>query len=341
MPAWNAVVIVGAGGAIGRAVLDEILAGAKSSRIVLTSRSGRLAGLPTSNSSSIEVVPLDMVKGKEDDLAKICENVKPDILFSCIGLPRYHVKSWGPGWPKIADRLLLACKQTSVPLIFMDNLYMFGQPGMARMPLREQDAEFLAGGTNSKPEVRAAIERQFLAASEAGDAKLALVRASDFFGPRVNASVLNLIWTDVVKGKKPSLLGDPTTIHSQTFVPDIARAIVLVAENPDTWGRAWHAPPTLPDRSVLDWLRDIYRINDKPHEGKLKYMALSDGVLLRMLSFFSETVDGLRDTMYMWKEDFTVSAADFEARFPDFKSTPLEEAMQITNKWVSETVSSH
>mmetsp|Transcript_11590 Transcript_11590/g.18736 ORF Transcript_11590/g.18736 Transcript_11590/m.18736 type:complete len:345 (-) Transcript_11590:320-1354(-) len=333
---WSTALIVGAGGCTGRAVLDVLVSEAKASRIILTSRGGQLKDLPeTKENVNVEVMPLDMIDGDLEDLTKMCQETKPDVMFCCIGIPKYHVKAWGPGWPKIADRLILACKTTKVPLVFMDNLYAFGPEGMQRMPLLETDTEFVSvdkAGPSTKPQARGLITRKFLAANVADGTQITLVRAADFFGPRVGASVLHLAWADIMKNKTPNLLGNPKKLHAQTYVPDIARALVLVAENPDTWGRAWHVPTIQPDKAMEEWIRDILRINNKPHEGKLHYMAL-DGILLRFLSFFMEDVDGLRDTMFMWRGDYTVSSKDFEARFPDYKTTPLEEALQATNEW--------
>mmetsp|Transcript_22024 Transcript_22024/g.43287 ORF Transcript_22024/g.43287 Transcript_22024/m.43287 type:complete len:339 (+) Transcript_22024:85-1101(+) len=328
---WDTVLIVGAGGCTGRAVLKILVEENKAANVVLTSRRGKLAGIPDSTTSTkIEVKPLDMVEGDVDDLTKLCQEVQPDIMFCVLGLAKYHVKAWGPGWPKISDGLLQACKTTQVPLIFMDNLYAFGPEGMARMPLRESDTTFTESGTKTKPQVRAAMTRKFLAASEAGEAKIALVRASDFFGPYAGTGILNLVWSDAVSGNRVTFLGDPTKIHAQTYVPDVARALILVGENPDTWGRAWHTP-TQPDMTMLDWLRTILKFNGKP-DTKLKYMR-ADGLLLKVLSWFMEDVDGLRDVVFMWKGDYTVNSDEFMARFPDFKPTPLQDALQGLKDW--------
>ncbi|GBG30454.1 Oxidoreductase HTATIP2 [Hondaea fermentalgiana] len=328
---WDTVLIVGAGGCTGRTVLDLIVSEKKAAKVVLTSRSGTLHGLPSSETVKIEVAALDMVDGAAEDLANLCEEVNPDIMFCCIGLKRYHIKAWGPSWPKIADHLLLACQTADVPLIFMDNMYAFGPEGMDNMPLRESGMDLTTSGVKTKPQVRALITRKFLAASEAGEAKLAIVRASDFFGPHCDNSILSMLWSDVMKKKTPTFLGNPKKVHAQTYVPDIARALILIAENPDTWGRAWHTP-TQPDRVMTDWLRDIYRVVGRPRTGKLSYMCL-DGFLMRALALAIDDVDGLRDVVFMWRGDYTVSSEDFKARFPDFEPTPLEDALQATNEW--------
>ncbi len=48
-------------------------------------------------------------------------------------------------------------------------------------------------------------------------------------------------------------IGNPDAPHSATFVPDFARALILLAETPAAWGRAWHvpSPPARTPRQIM------------------------------------------------------------------------------------------
>lgn len=59
---------------------------------------------------------------------------------------------------------------------------------------------------------------------------------------------------------------NPTTRHTFTYVPDLARAAVAVAEAGESaWGRAWHCP-NAPPQSTIDIAQQVAGIcgREKP-----------------------------------------------------------------------------
>ena len=78
-----------------------------------------------------------------------------------VGFP-YVGAVWREAWPRTMTNFVEACAAAGARLIFVDNLYMYG-PQTA--PLRE-DMALQDYGT--KPAVRAAITRQWMAADAAG-----------------------------------------------------------------------------------------------------------------------------------------------------------------------------
>lgn len=322
---WSKVVIVGAGGAVGRALMDHLVAEGKASSIVATSRSGALKDLP----AGVEVAKLDMTAaGAGAELATICAGA--EICFCTLGLARYEGNHWLATWPLIADALVEGCKGSGAALIFMDNLYVFHDS--PRMPLKSADVEFTATPKRKKPWARVLIARRLLAAHEAGDCQVALVRASDFYGPRTGNSMLGFAWDSVVVSKAtPILIGNPNKIHCQAYVPDVAVALAAVAEKPEAWGRAYHVP-SAPAISMKAWLSLILKANDMPGADKPKYRRI-DGALLAFLSLFVKDVRELKAMIWAWRNDYTVSSADFDATFPDFTATPLDVAVKATNDY--------
>ena len=68
-------------------------------------------------------------------------------------------------------------------------------------------------------------------------------RASDFVGPGVRGSAFGNRFFDPLRvGKPAQTAGNVDVPHSVTYVPDLAEALVRVAEDDRSWGRAWHAP---------------------------------------------------------------------------------------------------
>ena len=82
-----------------------------------------------------------------------------------------------------------------------------------------------------------------MAAHAAGEVRAAIVRASDFFGPGVERSILGLgAFRNVMAGKPVSCLGKPQLLHTLTYIEDFARAMVNVSETPECLGEVRHAP---------------------------------------------------------------------------------------------------
>ena len=150
----------------------------------------------------------------------------------------YNSKLWQNVWPRAMRNLLDACALHGTRMLFIDNLYMYGEQ---YQPLRE---DMPLTSTGIKPAVRAEITRMWMEASRAGKVKVAALRSSDFYGPDV---LLSLIGEEgfgaLAKGKTAQLVMAPDLPHDFTYVPDIARAAVTLVEAPDSdYGQAWHVP---------------------------------------------------------------------------------------------------
>lgn len=319
---WKKCVVVGAGGPVGRSLLDALVAAHKSETIVATSRSGELEDMP----AGVEVAKIDLTTpGAGAELAAMCDGA--DVCFSTVGL-KYDGRVWEKTWPVVCEALIEGAKGSGARLVVMDSLYCFGPEGMDRMPLRENDTEYTTMASKRKPFARAQIARRFMQAHEKGEAKVTLVRSSDFFGERVLVSMLGMVWDEmVVSGKAPNLIGDPSTLHSMTYIKDVANALVAVASDPTAFGRPWHVPCAEPI-TMLDWVSKILECNDKHY--KPKYMRV-DGALLWFLSWFVSPLAELKEMAYAFQADYVVDSREFNAKFPDVKATPIDVAVKATN----------
>jgi nucleoside-diphosphate-sugar epimerase len=166
-------------------------------------------------------------------------------------------------------------------------------------------------------------------AHRSGRAQTAAVRASDFFGPGVEGSAFGDSFFDaIVAGKKAELLGDPDAAHSITYVPDLARAMIAVAADPASWGRAWHAPtaPAITQREIVEvaaaaaGTEPIVRVV-KPWQ-------------LWALGIVVKPVREMIEMRYEFEHDNVVDSTAFEQRF-GITPTPLTESLAETVRWFS------
>ena len=109
--------------------------------------------------------------------------------------------------------------------------------------------------TTSKGRTRAAMTAELLAAAEAGRVRIAIGRASDFFGAGVTESTLGArVFGNAVAGKRADFIGNPDLPHTYSYVPDIAAGLATLGTDERAVGQVWHlpGPETVTTRALLD-----------------------------------------------------------------------------------------
>lgn len=105
--------VLGASGAIGRAVIRELQIKQLPTRSV--GRSAKIKG--------IENIQADLFSNTE---AKQAIQGSTHV-YLCIGLP-YRSDVWLKDWPLLMQNVIDACAANNANLIFFDNVYMYGPP---------------------------------------------------------------------------------------------------------------------------------------------------------------------------------------------------------------------
>jgi nucleoside-diphosphate-sugar epimerase len=158
---------------------------------------------------------------------------------------------WATDWPPVAAALLTAAERTGAVLVAMGNLYGYGRPSGPMTP------ESPLAATDTKGRVRARMWAEMLAAHEAGRVRVTEARAADFVGPQVPAGHSHLMrqLPALRRGRPAWVVGDPDALRGWSYLPDVARTLVTIAEDERAYGRAWHVPSAL--RSQRQALTDL------------------------------------------------------------------------------------
>jgi nucleoside-diphosphate-sugar epimerase len=195
-----------------------------------------------------------------------------------IGFP-YSGVLWREVWPEAIANFVAACKATGARMVFIDDLYMYGP-----QPLTD---------TGWKPAARSAATRVWMAAAGAGEARVAALRAPDFYGPGVGNSFLGDTSIGKLSQGKPAVfIGSPDVLHDCAYVPDVARAATTLLAAPDSvFGQAWHVP-CAPTRTT----RDVLKIAAETLGVKLRISAMPAWMLgaSGMFSPFLRELQGMR-----------------------------------------------
>lgn len=300
-------VIFGAG-PVGRTLLDVLVSRGVPARIV--NRSG-VAGAPP----GVDVRMGDVLAS---DLARdACQGAS--VVYNCLN-PPYHL--WPRLFPRLQQAVLDAAAQASAKLVAIENLYMYGstngQPMTEALPFR---------ATTRKGRVRAAMADDLLRAHSEGRVRVAIGRASDFFGPRVRASAVgDRVFPAALRGKAMQVVGNPDLPHTYTYIRDIAQALALLGERDEALGRAWHIPSaaTVTTRRFLELVAE--------ETGTGCRVQVAPRWLLRLLGLINRDAGELVEMLYEFEEPFVVDHGEFERTF-GLAPTPLRQAIRETIEW--------
>ena len=182
--------------------------------------------------------------------------------------------------------------------------------------------------TAVKGRTRAAMTAELLAAAEAGRVRIAIGRASDFFGPGVTqGSVLGeRVFGNALAGRRADFIGNPDLPHTYSYVPDIAAGLATLGTDARAVGQVWHlpGPQTVTTRALLDLVAARSAI-PSPSGRCLSWPCAPSGLINPMLR-------GLAETAYQFDQPFVLDTSKYEAAF-GAAGTPLAAAVAATVAW--------
>jgi nucleoside-diphosphate-sugar epimerase len=243
------------------------------------------------------------------------------VLYDCVN-PAYD--RWSEELPGLHAGVLHAAVRSGARLVQLDNLYMYGAPDG---PMNEQTA---IAPQSRKGELRARLAEATLAAARRGDVRVAIARASDFYGPGfLRATMFGPHFYDrVLAGKSALCQGDPDQLHSYTYGPDAGLAMIQLGEADDVFGRVWHLPvaPAETTRAVMARFASTLG-------REIRIRHLPDWVL-RTAGVFAPVLREVAEMTYQWKKPFVLDDSAWRARFGT-AATPLEQGVAATVRWAT------
>jgi nucleoside-diphosphate-sugar epimerase len=306
-------VVVGAG-PVGAATARRLVA--EGQRVRIVNRSGAGPEHP-----AIERVRADAADAA--GLRDIAEGAAA--IYNCAN-PPYH--RWPAAWPPLAASILAAAEARDAVLVTVSNLYAYGP---IDHPMVETD-ELAAIG--AKGRVRAAMWHDALVAYRAGRVRVTELRSSDFFGPEVTGSTMgDRVVPALLAGKGVRVLGDPDAPRSWTYVPDVARTLVVLATDARAWGRAWHTPsnPPLSQRAMVQALCQAAGVPPVSVGRVPAAMLFAAGLV-------SPMIRELREVQYQFDRPFVMDSTAATQTFsisatPSTRRSPRPWRGIATNRW--------
>jgi nucleoside-diphosphate-sugar epimerase len=301
-------VVLGAG-QVGSLVAERLAARGLNVRLVR-----RTAVAEARSSGGVEMVSADLADAAA--AARAMEGAS--VAYHC-ATPPYH--TWHERLMPLTLGILEGAARASARLVVLDNLYMYGDA--TRM-----DEDTPVAPRSQKGLLRAKMAEALLGADARGDVRVAIGRASDWFGPGATGTAQfgDRFYRRLLAGKPVPCLGDPDEPHAYAYTPDVAAGLVSLGEREDAFGKVWMLPvqPAEPTRAVIGRFeralgRDVAITRVRPW-------------MLRALGVFVPDAKEVVEMLYQWRQPFTVDDRRFRAAF-GFGPTAWDEAISTTIAW--------
>ena len=301
-------VVFGATGAIGSAVVTELVDAGRDVRAV--SRGGQAP-------HGAQGVAADA----SDPAQAARAAAGASVIYHCAS-PSYT--QWPELFPALTSSILSAAESSGAKLVFADNLYAYGP---VNGPLRE---DLPAAARGRKGRIRVEMAAQLLTAHRNGQVRVVIGRASDYYGPHGTGSTAGqTVFGRILAGKKPQWPGRLDQPHTFHYLPDIARGLLVLADRPEADGQVWHLPaaPPLTAQQLFDTIAEAAGQPVPVHA------SVASPALLAIAGIFSPLLREMRETTYQFRAPFVIDASKFEAALGPLEPTPHHDAVPPTVAW--------
>lgn len=297
-------VVIGAG-AVGRAIVASLVS--RGIEVEVVTRSGsRIEGARASAVNALDTELLTTAIGGADVVYQASQ-------------PAYH--RWPEEFPALQQSVVRAVQRADATLVVVENLYGYG-PVNGRLT---EDLPLAA--TGRKGRVRADMWRSLKSEADAGRLKVTAGRASDFFGPYAEASVVGgRFFPPIISGGKAEVMGSPDALHTYTYVRDFGEALVRLGLDSRSLGQAWHVPsaPAVSNHRFLEIATEL--------AGTRATSRNLSRSMLRLAGLFNPAARELPEMLYEFEKDFVVDHGRYAALFGDH-ATPLVDSLTTTIEW--------
>jgi nucleoside-diphosphate-sugar epimerase len=241
------------------------------------------------------------------------------VVYQCLNAP---YTEWPRLFPPLQRNVLSAAERNNALLVSLENIYGYGptrgNPMTEELPL---------AATTSKGRTRAAMTEELLAASEAGRVRIAIGRASDFFGAGVTDSSLGeRVFGNAVAGKRADFIGNPDLPHTYSYVPDIAAGLATLGTDERAVGQVWHLPG--PETATTRALLALVATEIGHPVGVRNVPKLA----MRALGLVNPLMRELAEMSYEFEEPFVLDTSKYESTFGS-SATRLDTAITDTITW--------
>ena len=299
-------VILGAGGAIGRALAGRLPTFTTGVRLV--------SRTPTRVNDHDELVVANLLDGSAT--ADAVQGAT--VAYLLAGLP-YETPLWREQWPRVMRHAIDACARHDCALVFLDNVYAYGRVDGSMTESTPYNP------CSGKGEVRAQIASMLTDAIAAGEVRGMIVRAADFYGPGAALSVATAtVFARLAAGRTPQWLANARAIHTFSYTLDVAESLARLGNRPDAYGQVWHALTSREPVTGEDFVRLACELAGRPYR-----LQVAPRWLLRLLGLAMPVIRESGEMLYQFERDYVLESTKAE-RALGLAATTYREGIAAT-----------
>lgn len=250
-----------------------------------------------------------------------------EVTYVTIGFP-YKTKVWQQTWIPFIQNVIAACLEYDSKLVFFDNVYAIGRDNIKHITENSP-----LSPSSQKGEIRAEVDRLLLESMDKNNLQAIIARAPDFFGgtARQNSMIMNLVYENLLKGKKAQWFCNAKVVHSIGYVPDLAKGTAILGNTPEAFGQIWNLP-TDPQRITgEEWIH----LFATAMGAKKEYTVLPNW-LVKGIGLFVPIMSELAEMNYQYDREYYFDSSTFNGYF-NFKPTSNAAAVQQTIEQMNST----
>ena len=179
-----------------------------------------------------------------------------------------------------------------------------------------------------KGTLRVELEKMLYDAAYAGKCKVLNVRIPDFWGPNVLNEGIKPVFMNALNGKSLPYMIRTDIPHQMVFTKDAAEIIVRLmqkgVEKPyEIYNYGGYIHP-----SIKSFLNQISRLANAPEK-----ITVYPKWLFSVLGMFNPVMKEVKEMIYLFEGTVILDDKKVRKLFPDFRETPLNEAITETLGW--------
>ncbi len=301
-------VVMGASGGIGGALVRELAR--RGRRVRAVNRRGDAPG-----PSGVERLAADVATPEGAKAAA----AGAAVVYHCAQPP---YTDWPAAFPRLTEAIAEGAAAAGAKLVLADNLYGYGPHDG---PLTE---DLPAAATGPKGRVRAEMADRLLASHREGRLRVAIGRASNYYGPGGRNSVTgDRLFMAAVAGRTVRWVGRLDQPHTLSYLEDVAAGVATLGEQDRADGQAWHLPAADPltGRQFLELVVAA--------SGGRSRIATSSAAMVRVAGVFVPFIREVGEVLYEFQAPYVVDWSKFGQSFGPFTPTPHAEAVARTVEW--------
>lgn len=252
------------------------------------------------------------------DVAAAAEGAS--LIVHAVNPPGY--RDWDRLVLPMLDNTIAAAELGGARILLPGTVYNYGPDAF---PDISEDAP--QNALTRKGRIRVEMERRLKAAADRGWARVLIVRAGDFFGPR---AANNWFSQGMVKpGGRPRAIvypGRPGVGHQWAYLPDVAEVMARLVERDDLADFAVFHMEGHWDADGTRMTGAVRRALDAPG---LPVRRLP-WTLMRLAAPFVPLMRELAEMSYLWTRPIRLRNARLEATLGPEPRTPLDDAVRVT-----------